>query len=265
MTAAERLLVGVAGAITVGLVFLLASAVFPGRPWTALGAGTAVCAPFGLIIVVGLRRLRVREVLPPLTADAVAAEPGSLVVYVDEELRRWAANRRRAVRVALVLCPVVGATLALCLGNLVSVVLGVLVGGMFIAMAPILTATDRAALRVLAGADPRAVELDAEGIRLPVELVTEPAFHLAIEASEAGVRVAWGDIVRWEVLEGAGGAHAQHLLHVSPSTRRFPPFHRFGIVRRGALREHDADVIAFARRHLDCAIEVRSDTVGTHA
>lgn len=258
-------LVAVAGVVSVGLVFALAFALFPDRPWTAMGAAVAVCAPFGLIIGVGLRRLRVREVLPPLAVDTVEEEPCSLVVGVEDELRRWEANRRLAVRVALVLCPVVGAALALFLGDLVSVVLGVLVGGMFVAMAPLLTATDRAALKLLAGAGPRAVTLDGEGVRLPVEVVTEPAFHLAIEADETEVFVAWRTIVRWQVLEGTGGAHAQHLLHVAPSTRRFPPFHRFAIVRCGALRARDADVIAFARRHLACAIEVRSDDVGSRA
>ncbi len=258
-------LVAVAGVVTVGLVFALAFAVFPSRPWTAMGAAVVVCAPFGLIIALGLRRMRVREVLPPEPAAPDTIPQAALVVQVDDHLARWATRRRRAVLAAFVLSTVFGAAFALTLREVLGSVGAVLIGGGFVALAPLLTATDRAALKVLTGAGPRAVTLDGEGLRLPVEVVTEPAFHLAIEAGEATVLVPWDAIVRWEVYGGAGDAHAQHLLHIAPSTRRFGPFHRFAILRVDALRAGEDALFAFARRHLGCAIEVRTDDVGPRA
>lgn len=260
-----RVLVAVAGVVTVGLVFALAFALFPDRPWTAMGAAVAVYAPFGLIIALGLRGMRVREVLPPEPSAPDTPPQATLVVQVDDHLARWATRRRRAVLAAFVLSTVFGAAFALTLREVLGSVGALLIGGGFVALAPLLTATDRAAQKLLAGAGPRAVTLDGEGLRLPVEVVTEPAFHPAIEAGEATVHVPWDAIVRWEVYDGAGDAHAQHLLHVAPSTRRFGPFHRFAFLRIDPLRADEDAILAFARRHLGCASEVRTDDVGSRA
>lgn len=94
---------------------------------------------------------------------------------------------------------------------------------------------------------------DAQGLHVPRGLVTRQADRRAREAGQDDVLVAWGDVVRWQVLPAMGTPHGQHVLDLAGDA----PLRRLGVIRQPALRAHDDTILAFARVRVRCAIEIR--------
>ncbi len=261
------LLVGIAGTVTVSLVVALALALFPSRPWFALGVAAGVCAPFAGIVAWGLHRTRVRAVLDPVAASSDPPAPGSdmparFVLDLTDETRAIRAQRaldeRRgslfAAGMALVLGGAVGA------GTVWWV--GLALGGTLLALLPWMIAGDRArtrTLRALRERTPRSVlDVGADGLIVPVELLSGAEQWRALEAGELEVRLAWEAISRWEVWGAYDDIAAMHVL-TTPETGPglLSPLRRVGMLRTPTLRAREDALLAAVRRHLRCPIEVQ--------
>jgi hypothetical protein len=246
--------VAAVGLVTVGLVYALAFALYPQRPWTALLLGTGMWAPFGAIVAVGLHGWRVRRLLPPTPdAGAVDARTGGpsesveLRIAVPRASADWTARRRRAPWVAgavgLVMVFGVGFGVVWWMGAAVAAVIGLTLA--------VLVGADLPALRVVQAAGARALVATPDGLAVPIECVGGAAFERAVRAGSAEVCVRWDEIVGWEAFD------VQHLVHVRPDTARFGPFPRFAIARTTELLAHEEALLAYVRRHLGVPIEVR--------
>jgi hypothetical protein len=254
----------------------------PARFGVTLAALAVLLAAVPLLGALALReRTRVR---PAASAQArPAAQPGERVsIDLDSLWHEW--NRRHALAqiaawavpcglvlvVVAILLARAGAAELVGIGKLAALLLGVAVPIAWIA-ARVTLAPMRDAIALTRGTALR-FELDASGLKAPLLLLTEPAFHKLLARRQTHAEVRWEDIVRWQVYPAVGRSRPQHLLWLRAGSSDLgtgslglaqAPV-RFGLLRRPLLA-HEQSVLAHVRRRLGERLEVRDEVVPASA
>jgi hypothetical protein len=267
------------GLLGLALIFLLFVQFFPAHK--ALLFTLLAIAPFVLAVGAGLYHQRVRATIlpksatpqsPPTTPAPLSSEPSTDVFTIplwesrDLIARKWRyclwATPALIIMFQAILLSVTCKQRCFdnffWYGQLVIFLMPAIV-------VPISTATLRQAVRLLRR-HPDYIPIlkaDAQGLTLPIQMLTEPAFHLAVAANQVEIHLNWSDITRWEVYAAAGSGKnsspKQHLLQLrgQASANYGGIFARFGIIRVPELLAAETALLEFASRHLSCPIEVR--------
>jgi|LakMenEpi03Aug12_release.lakeMendotaPanAssembly.Ray.scaffolds.fasta_scaffold669569_1 hypothetical protein len=246
-------------AIGIALIIILMTLII--EPWWAgTGFAIGVIAVFAGIIALGLRQHRVRHVLQPLYPElSTVSATDDFRICLHQARQRWRKQKQQGLYIALGALPVLNVLLFLeyaHTGYLVTMLVAVN-GGLFfmtILIAPFISNTVTKALRLVDGLAHRELVLDSKGISIPIEIVTEPALHIAVQAGHTEVRLVWSEITDWEVSDGMGDAPAQHSISVSPSNRYAGFSGRFGLIRVEEITQCEKDFIGRLQSHLQCPI-----------
>ena len=244
--------IGVALTLT---LFVLVTASF----WKGFLVTFLTCGLFGLVIALGLRQHRIRKVLPPFNVPTHENFPErALCIPLQETLGKFERQGRQILWFRL------GVVLALNLllfvkfaytGDLLLALL--IANGIFAFVSaiviPISNSTRKRAVRLLASPSKRHLRVDAHGLTIPIEIVTEPALHVAVESKRTEVSIVWSEITHWEVSDGMGRSPAQHSLSIKNSALG-GAFGRFGLVRTPEILRQEQALLDYARQHLSHSI-----------
>ena len=246
-------------AIGIALIIILMSLIIDPW-WVGTGYAIGLIAVFAGIIALGLRQHRVRHVLQPLYPEvSTVSATDDFRISLHQARQRWRKEEKQLGFLALGMLPVINALFFLRFahtGDLVTV-LAALNGGFFlmvILIAPFLRNTKRKARLLVDGLSQRELVVDSKGISIPIEIVTEPALHIAVDAGHTEVRLAWSEITDWEVSDGMGGAPAQHSISLSPGNRYAGFSDRFGVIRVEEITQCEKYFIGRLQSHLQCPI-----------
>ncbi len=233
--------------------------------WQSAGSAFLVFSIFGSIIFIGLRKHRVRRIIDPFSKNYFGTESSeALRIPLNETRMRWKKLLHQSGYVSVIDLFILVFTLNFIFGskffyqgNFLQAML-VMNGGIFLLVCLVFTFRNNTlskAQKLVADLPKRELLVDATGLAIPIELVTEPALHIAVDAGETEVFLAWASIAGWEVNDGMGNSPAQHSLSVLASNKYSGIFHRFGLIRSAEVLRDEPALIALARRHLNCPVK----------
>jgi hypothetical protein len=277
MNSTERVWVAAASIIGgIGLILgLVLIVLISPSPLLGLGVGVVFYAVIGLIIFFGLRSHRTRPLIVPAAATGESLQvdraPGQTVAPFEVVLR----ESREIFRVRWFLLLGLTALIPLGASGLVlleqgySEVLGRLLawvngGWVLIALlvVPLTTSTQRAAAALVATQSSRHLRASEAELSIPIELVTEPALHIAVENGETEVVVSWKSIKQWHVSDGMGRAPPQHSLTISAAHSPYGgAFGRFGIRRSPEMLRVEAEFLRYASARAECELVTSASDV----
>ncbi len=218
-----------------------------------------ICVPFGLVIALGLRQHRARKVLPPLSIPSHDnfLDRG-LYIPLQETLGKFERQGRQFLWIGLVAVLSLNLIFFFKLAHTGNLMWGLLIANGFLAfigmiVIPIHDSIRRKALRLLAPFSERYMRADAHGMTIPIEIVTEPALHIAVESEQTEVSITWSEIKHWEVSDGMGSSPAQHSISVSGNALG-GAFGRFGLIRTPEILRQEEALLVYARQRLSCKI-----------
>jgi hypothetical protein len=91
---------------------------------------------------------------------------------------------------------------------------------------------------------------DAQGLTIPIQSLTGPAFSKAVKANQVEIQLNWSDIVAWDVSNATWlSENNQHNLKLRQGASA-----AFSLPK---LLAAETALLDFASRHLSCPIEVR--------
>jgi hypothetical protein len=109
------------------------------------------------------------------------------------------------------------------------------------------------------------LEMSVTGIRVPVLLVTNPAFWRAVEKQSYQIEIPWADIKRLEVYPAMGKAEAQYLLILNGPSREWGEG-AFGIagfdgpafgITRAKLQPYESSILSVFNARLGDKLVIR--------
>ncbi len=255
--------------VTTFLITALAIAVLP-TWYEGLFWGLGICSLFGGIIYIGLRQHRLRKKIPKTSTNSFSQSDVTLEIPIKISAYKLETSSSQLILISALIVIVLNFMffsqeemnskmmsfmIPLSIGLfLVSVLIGRILSGPFRKASELLKKNPL----------PRKFVLNPRGLSIPIEILTNNAFHLAINNNKTDVFIPWDDIESWEVYAGSGRSSDQHLLKLKGNSRELTGLLKqsMGIIRTEELRKMDHEIISFASRFLQNEIKICTDDLG---
>lgn len=263
--------------ITLGLTAALFWAAFPDRPVFGLSIGLGLASLFGGIIAWGTWSMRARKL--PFT-DGQLSRSTAQAEIIEVDVTAYANQHKKRIKQADQMAKLLGPLFGGGIGLILSVALNqnsatqlsmpqfaaTFVGaGAFFLLAKLLILESKPALDAIERKPYRTpkLELTNSGMRIPLELLTKPAYHLAARDGLSEVEIFWDALTAFEVYGAAGTPKGQFVLHFKPGRCNFGgPFDCFGIIRSSEILSREQELLSKIQSHLGFPISIRTDKIG---
>ena len=126
---------------------------------------------------------------------------------------------------------------------------------MFFVLALFLSPENKAR-KLISSLPKRELILNEKGLSIPIEMVTDPPFNIAVRASKTEIQLAWSHIVDWEVSGGSGDDPSQYQIRLK-GIHQYGGFlfQTVGLIRTPEILRNEKNLIKCLREHLACPIK----------
>jgi hypothetical protein len=252
--------VAIFGAVTVILGTLLIVLIAPSL-LVGLGVSFVSFSTLGLVIFLGLRQHRTEPLL-----SSGGLKGAVFTTLAESELKVPLAESIGSLRYPWLLALSSSMAIPLVASGLVfleqgysetlwNILLWINLGApLVVTPALLITSANRRQAANLAGASgSRFLLANADGLQVPLELLTEPALNFAVQQGKAQVFVPWDAITHWHVSETSGRQSKMHILTVDAAKNSYGGlFGRFAIRRSPELLRVEHTLLALARKYSRC-------------
>lgn len=229
-------------------VLILAIETTRGPWWQGLLYGGTIVAVFGAILYYGSQQFRPRAYAPQ------APGPSELTVTLPSLPQRFVFNHRGFwLAIVGLVAAIYGIFWVNGISEVVALERQLVAVGVFLGLVALLLRlkrSDHRRAQLLVTRNPlRQFKLDATGVTVPIELLTDGALHRAVAEGQDHIALPWRDITRWEVHPQRGKAPAQHSLGLTGESARYAGLQGVvGILRIPELINQEATILAFVHQ-----------------
>ena len=257
------------GGIVVILTTALAIAVLP-TWYEGLFWGLGICALFSGIIFMGLRQHRVRKIIPKTLISPNHQSESTLEIPIKQSAYKLDTSLSKLILISAVVViilnflffsqgefnpKIINFMIRLSVGLFLAIIL---IGR--VASAPYRKAGELLRKNPL----PRKFVLNQNGLSIPIEIITNNSFQVALKQNKTDIFIPWEDLESWEVYAGSGRSSDQHVLKLQGKSRGLAGLimPTMGIIRSEELRKMDYEIINFASRFLQKQISICTNDLG---
>lgn len=252
----------VAGVLTALLTIALAASV-TNQWWIGALIGTVITLIFGGIIAYGLYDMRER-IQPPIAANVSVEQIEIQLTHPHPRLHFPFAKFWLTMGLLLIVIDFI--FIANDVGPEQLTPMFVIMNLGFLIMVAIVswikTAPLSAARKPVSKHPIRKFILNSQGLEVPLELLTEPAFHIALREEKVSIFIPWNEILSFEAHPQRGSSPRQFSLKTSGETERYGGLMGvFGVMCDAALLNQESNILAAARRYLHNALSVHFENL----
>ncbi|MFP5491197.1 MAG: hypothetical protein ACLGG0_06830 [Bacteriovoracia bacterium] len=249
----------VAAFLTMIFIIALASSV-TNQWWTGALIGLGITALFGAIIAYGAYDMRARAHLP--VAQVSSHEIEIQLPHPHPRLNFPVLKFFIAIGLFLAMLDLVLVVNDAGPQQLTHMFVGMNLGFLFFAaiICWVKTAPLNAARALVNKHPTRKFILNEKGLEIPLELLTIPAFHIALREGKASIIIPWKEILSFEAHRQRGSSPRQFSLKTSGETEKYGGLMgSFGVICDAALVAQESNILASARRYLHNTLSVHFD------